>query len=183
MKVPYTHPDYLAKAEAAWRAAVRLQQFCYANISYEVMTSRSHAMHLVLEWEKAGKVRRLDRLAGVRKKLHFEVIPEGEIRVAPMVGDIYEQMWTSMRKMAGFSPADLVATCSLPLTIEEASSYCRLLLTGNYLKVVQKAIPPHKAAIYRLINITGVRAPRARRLVCIVDPNVGTSAPISEVRA
>lgn len=183
MTRPYSSPDHQAKADAAWRAAVRLQQFCYANISYEVTINVRHAAHLIEEWEAAGKVRRIATEKGRKNKLHFEVIPEGEIRIAPVVGDIYEQMWTSMRKMTGFSPADLVATCSLPLTIEEAASYCRLLLTGRYLKVVQKAIPPHKAAIYRLINITGVRAPRARRLVCIVDPNIGTSAPINEVRA
>lgn len=183
MTQPYSGPDEQAKADAAWRAAVRLQQFCYANISFEVTISLPFATHLVKGWEDAGKVRRVATEKGRRNKLHFEVVPDGEIRIAPVVGDIYEQMWTSMRKMTGFSPADLVATCSLPLTVEEAASYCRLLLTGRYLKVVQKAVPPHKAAIYRLINITGVRAPRARRLLCIVDANMGTSAPVSEVRA
>ena len=33
---------------------------------------------------------------GRRNKLHFEVVPDGEIRIAPVVGDIYEQVWTSI---------------------------------------------------------------------------------------
>ncbi|MDB5658344.1 MAG: hypothetical protein JWS10_959 [Cypionkella sp.] len=178
----YTSADALAKAEAAWTVALRLQQFVFANISFEVSTTIPHAMHIVKGWEAEGKVRRISPPKGRRaSKLNFEVIPEGEIRIAPVVGDAYEQMWTIMRKSRGFSPPDLLSMCSVPLTLEEAGSYCRLLLTADYLRVVQKAIPPTKPAIYRLINATGIKAPRGRRLQCIVDPNLGTATPLAEV--
>jgi hypothetical protein len=173
-----------AKADAAWLAALRLQQFVYANISYEVQISVAHATHIVKAWEAAGKVRRISCPArGRANKITFEVIPAAEIRVTPTPGDAYEQMWTFMRKTGGFSPVDLVAMCSVPVTQEEAASYCRMLLTAGYLKVVQKAAPPHRPAIYRLINATGIRPPRARRIACVVDPNLGTTLPLSEIQS
>jgi hypothetical protein len=183
MSPRYTSPESQAKAEAAWLAALRLQQFVYANISYEVSTTVAHATHIVKGWEAAGKVRRIATPQyGRASKITFEVIPEGEIRVLPAPGDAYDQMWTSMRKIGGFSPVDLASMCSVPVTVEEAAAYCRMLLTAGYLKVVQKAAPPNRPAIYRLINATGVRAPRVRRVACIVDPNRGTTLPLSEAQ-
>ena len=181
MNLGYQSPDSLAKAAAAWTAAVRLQQFCYANISFEVSTSLPHATHIVKGWEAAGKVRRIDTAVGKRNKVHFEVVPQDEIRVLPEIGDAYEQMWTAMRKLRGFSPIDLKATCAAGITLEEAAAYCRHLLTAGYLRVTQKAVPPSRPAIYRLANVTGVKAPRVRRLSCLVDPNLGTATPLTEV--
>ena len=182
MNLGYNSPESLAKAEAAWTVALRLQQFVYANISFEVSISLPHATHIIQGWLKAGKVRQIAPPAGRRaSKLNFEVVPEGEIRPTPVIGDVYEQMWTTIRKTRGFTPADLKATCALPITQEAAAAYCRFLLNAGYLRVVQKAMPPSKPAIYRLINETGIKAPRARRLVCVVDPNLGTATALSEV--
>ena len=181
MNLGYQSPDSLAKAAAAWTAALRLQQFCYANISFEVSTSLPHATHIVKGWEAEGKVRRIATVKGKRNKVHFEVVPQHEIRVLPVIGDAYEQMWTTMRKLRGFSPVDLKATCAAGVTLEEAAAYCRHLLTAGYLRVTQKAVPPSKPAIYRLANETGIQAPRVRRLSCLVDPNLGTATPLAEV--
>lgn len=177
----YTSVDAQAKADAAWLVAVRLQQFTYTAISYEVSTSVPHATHIVRGWEAGGLVRRIATPKhGKASKITFEVVPDGEI-TSPVIGDAYEQMWTMMRKTGGFSPVDLVSVCTAAISVEDAASYCRFLLSAGYLKVVQKALPPNKPAIYRLINKTGIYAPRLRRLACVVDANLGTAIPLSEV--
>lgn len=181
MSKAYASPEALAKADAAWNAAVRLQQFVYANISYEVSVPVAHATHIVKGWEARGLVRRIATPArGRASKITFEVVPQQEI-ATPIIGDVYEQMWTMMRKTGGFSPLDLLSICTLPITLEEAAAYCRFLLAAGYLRVVQKALPPNKPAIYRLINKTGIKAPRMRRLACVVDVNLGTAVPLSEI--
>jgi hypothetical protein len=64
------------------------------------------------------------------------------------------------------------------VSIEDARAYCRMLLAAGYMRVVSKAVPGKKEAIYRLFRITGVQAPREKRMRCIVDENLGTAIPI-----
>lgn len=179
---PYKSASGLAIIDAAWTAAVRLQQFGYAEIASEVSVDVKRAMQIIRVWVSEGRLRVIRGGVNGRPRKIFEVIPADEIRVVPVPGDAYDQMWTFMRKTGGFSPVDLVAMCSVPVTIEEAAAYCRVLLTAGYLKVVQKAAPPNRAAIYRLINATGIKPPRLRRIACIVDPNLGTTLPMSEAQ-
>jgi hypothetical protein len=177
----YASPESLAKAAAAWTAAQRLQQFGYGDISFEVTVSVGHATFIVKGWEKDGKVRRIaGPLRGKASKLRFEVVPEHEVGIAPVQGDAYEQMWTAMRKTGAFSPTDISSLCAVPVSVEDAAAYCRALLAGNYLRVVSKAVPGRKEAVYRLFNITGVKAPRERRVRCLVDPNIGKTVPLAE---
>jgi hypothetical protein len=181
MSQKYTSATSKLRAEAAWSVAQRLQQFTYASISYEATVPLPHATMVVKAWEASGKVRRIAAsLPGGEARITFEVIPKGEITVQPLVGDMFDQMWFSARKRRSFSPVDLLSTCSVAVTHEQAAAYCRALLAGGYLRVVQKAAPPHKVAIYRLCNETGIHAPRIRRLKCISDPNLGTSTPLVE---
>ena len=63
---------------------------------------------------------------------------------------------------------------------EDARAYCRTLLEAGYLRVVQQAIPGKREAIYRLKNATGPKAPRKRRITCIIDPNLSTITPLTE---
>lgn len=174
----YSSPESEAKAAAAWTVARRLEQFGYGEISVEVSVSMQHATAIVRGWETAGRVRRISTPAASR--LQFEVIPEHELRLAPVQGDIWEQMWTVMRKLGAFSPTDVAAHCATPVSVETAAAYCRALLAGDYLRVVVKAVPRRKEAIYRLFTSTGVKAPRERRVRCIVDPNTGTIVPLTE---
>lgn len=181
-KHAYTGPISTAKREAAWSVALRLQQFGYGEISDAVTATIKLATNIVRGWEAEGKVRLISgiRNGGAGRKI-YEVVPEHEIKLVPVRGDAYEQMWTTMRKLNGFSPADLVSHCAVPVSDLDAAAYCRLLLATGYLRVTQKAKPPHKPAIYRLVNKTGVLAPRHRRVSCIIDPNSGTVLPIAEV--
>lgn len=178
----FSGPISQAKREAAWPVALRLQQFGYGEISNEITASMDFATNIVRRWEAEGKVRLISgaRTGGAGRKI-YEVVPEHEINLTPVQGDAYEQMWTTMRKLNGFSPIDLVTHCAVPVSIEDAAAYCRLLLTTGYLRVTQKARPPHLPAIYRLVNKTGPLAPRHRRVSCIIDPNLGTVLPIAEV--
>ena len=169
------------KALAAWPAALRLQQFGYGEISREVSVSIKVATAIVRAWENDGKVRAIsDVRRGPGRKI-FEVIAEQETRPAPDLRDGVDHMWLGMRKFKVFSPLDLAAHAALPITPDEARAYCRLLLVGGYLKVKQTAVPNLREAIYRLVNETGVGAPRERRVRCIVDPNLGRTTPLAEV--
>jgi hypothetical protein len=165
------------KAAAAWVVAQRLQQFGYKEIGSEMTISIAHATHIVRGWEAEGKIRLIDETS---RKI-YELVPAHEIRILPVPGDGFEQMWTAMRKLARFSPTDLSAHCATPVTVKEAASYCRLLMDAGYLRVISKAVPNRKEAIYRLFTQTGVKAPRERRIRCIVDPNTGVIKPLVEV--
>jgi hypothetical protein len=54
-----------------------------------------------------------------------------------------------------------------------ARVYCSHLLAAGYLKVVQKAAPPKRAAIYRLVRDTGPVPPKTQRVQQVYDPNTG----------
>lgn len=184
MRGKYNGPVAQAKVLAAWPVALRLQQFSYQQISSEMTCSMELATFIVRGWLAAGNVRVISPgRKGGSGRMIFEVAPAQEIRIAPVPGDAVEQMWTAMRKIGAFSPVDLGATCAPAISSGEAAAYCRMLLAAGYLRVVQKAVPPAKPAIYRLMNETGIRAPRLRRLACIVDPNRGTTLPLTEFRA
>jgi hypothetical protein len=170
----------VALAEAAWALALRLQQFGYADISSGVSVSMKFATHFVREWENLGKVRVIDKGGAIRGRKLYEVVPEQEQRPLPVIGDCYDQMWTVLRKFVSVSPVDLIAHCSVEVSIEDARSYCRMLLEAGYLRVVQQAVPGKKEAIYRLKNATGPKAPRKRRVTCVIDANLNTVTPLSE---
>lgn len=170
-----------AKTAAAWAAAQRLQQFGFGEICRDVSLSMRFVYQIVNEWERDGKVRMIGETPRQpSKRKIFEVIPHEELRVVTVLGDGFEQMWTAMRKMSAFSAVDLSAHCAAEVPLDEARAYCRLLLAGGYLRVVQKAVPNRREAIYRLANVTGVQAPRERRVRCIVDPNLGKTTPLAE---
>lgn len=164
---------------AAWAVAMRLQQFGYAEISSETGCSIRLATLIVREWLEKGTARMVDSArTGGRNRNFYEVVPEGEISVS-LGGDAYDQMWFVMRKFGGFSPTDLVAHCAVEVPLKVATTYCQDLLAANYLRVTQKAKPPHKQAIYRLFKITGVKAPRLRNVRSVIDSNTGDIVPLS----
>lgn len=176
----FTSAASKTRAEAAWTLAQRLQQFGYAEIASGVSASMDFAMFFVRIWEKEGKIRAITKGANGRERKIYEIIPEAEQKPALSMGDGVDQMWTVMRKFSAFSPLDLVAHCAVAVPLEDARSYCRTLLGAKYLRVVQKAVPGRKEAIYRLANPTGPKAPRKRRVTCIVDDNLGTILPMVE---
>lgn len=173
------NPRHRQSLESAWPVALRLQQFGYDEIAANTGASIGLATAIVKHWIAAGKARLIVAArTGHGNRNLFEVIPDGEIAV-PLGGDAYEQMWTVMRKFGSFSPTDLVAHCAVPVELKVAAGYCQTLLAAGYLRVTQKAKPPHKQATYRLFKPTGPRAPRTRNVRCIIDENVGTTTPMT----
>ena len=177
-KCKLTSARSIAKAEAAWSAAQRLQQFGYCQISSEISCSMTMATHIVRTWLREGRVRVVHLgVSGAARKM-FEVLPDHELRALPAIGDSTDQMWTAMRKLVAFTPTDIAAHCAVVVLVDEAQAYCRLLLAGGYMRVLQKAVPGRKEAIYRLFNVTGIMAPREKRVRCIIDDNLGTVRPM-----
>ncbi|WP_313350505.1 hypothetical protein [Paracoccus sp. (in: a-proteobacteria)] len=85
-------------------------------------------------------------------------------------------LWRSMRMLKQFTARELVAhstTSELEVTENHAKVYCSHLLAAGYLRVVQKAVPPKRAAIYRLIRDTGPVPPKTQRVHQVYDPNTG----------
>jgi hypothetical protein len=178
MSRSYTSAASKAKAEAAWATAQRLQQFGYGEFCRELSIPMEFATHIVRGWEAAGKVRVIAAHVGTARKV-YEVVPEHEMRFVAVPGDAYEQMWTAMRKLSAFSPVDIAAHCATAVTVEEARAYCRLLMAAGYMRVMGKAVPGKKEATYRLCKVTGVKAPREKRVRCLIDENLGTIAPVT----
>lgn len=163
---------------AAWPVALRLQQFGYKEIAAETGASLPLATGIVNHWVRLGRARLIEAARrGGRNRNFYEVIPDGEI-APPLAGDAYQQMWTVMRKFGVFSPTDLVAHCAVPVDLKVAAGYCQTLLAAGYLRVTQKAKPPHKQATYRLTKQTGPHAPRARNVRCLIDTNTGSTQPL-----
>lgn len=163
---------------AAWPVALRLQQFGFNEISAETGSSIPMASAIVRHWVDMGRARMIIAArTGAGNRNLYEAIPEGEVTV-PVGGDAYDQMWTVMRKFGAFSPTDLVAHCAVPVELKVATGYCQTLLAAGYLRVTQKAKPPHKQATYRLLKHTGPRAPRTRNIRCLIDTNIGETKPL-----
>jgi len=179
---PSNSPDATARKQVAWVAAKRRGRFSYAELAAEVGASTRWIAIWSKEWEAEGLVRCIAGGAESRNTKRFEVLPEGEFRLE-MRGDAIDQMWTVMRKSPqGFTPTDLLAQIAVSATPEEARTYCHTLLTAGYLRCSSKAVPKRREAVYRLVNATGIRAPRPKRLRCVVDPNTGKIIPMVEAR-
>lgn len=96
-------------------------------------------------------------------------------------GSGVENMWRTMRMLGQFSPRDLAAHATTDLVnVNEttAKSYCTALLKAKFLKVISKARPPHKQAVYRLIKNTGPNPPMIQRTKQVFDPNTKTAYPV-----
>ncbi len=85
-----------------------------------------------------------------------------------------ENMWRSMRMLGQFDARDIAAhstTHSVSVSDATAKSYISMLLRTGYLRVVSKAVPGRRAAVYRLIRNSGPRPPQIQRVKQVWDPN------------
>ena len=81
-----------------------------------------------------------------------------------------------MQLLTQFSPVDLAAVSDLehaPVSERDAQAYCQSLLRGEYLRVVEKARPGVRPAVYRLVRRTGPKPPVERRVAALFDENLG----------
>lgn len=170
-----------AIADAAWALAGRLGSFTYAEISAELHISMDRASEIVRGWEGEGAVLRTAGGIGLRNR--FQVV--AEFRRPQMVkGSVSLNLWTAMRGLRSFTPTDLAShstTDEVQVSVEAAQGYCQALLRAKYLRVERTAIPGKREAIYRLIQMTGPRPPRERRVKAVFDDNLGRIVHVSGV--
>tara|TARA_R110002049_G_scaffold73362_2_gene189749 strand:+ start:11659 stop:12270 length:612 start_codon:yes stop_codon:yes gene_type:complete len=92
-----------------------------------------------------------------------------------------ENMWRTMRMIGEFSPRDIAVhatTDIVSVTDTTAKAYCTKLLKAGFLKVVSKAKPPTKQAVYRLVRNTGPKPPIIQRTQQVFDPNTRKAYPV-----
>lgn len=171
-----TKANFLAVSEAAWTAALRMEQFGYAEIATAVKISLEQATRIVRGWLKEGALDQMQEASGAHRLLWR--CKEDFVRIEPLRQRTPEEnMWTAMRRLPSFIPTDLAAhatTETVSVTPEEAGRYCRVLLDAGYLRVARRADPSlGREAIYRLVDVTGPRPPLPRRVRAVVDQNTG----------
>lgn len=173
-----------------FQAAVALGEFTYAALAAEAGVSYTVAAKNVRHWEHTGMVTCLG--VGDDRKRRYALIADKVNQPVPDLPpcDPVKQtpegnMWAAARQMATFSPLDLAAhaaTDDMAVTVEDAKSFCRVLMRGAYLKVVRKAVPGKKEAVYRLRRNTGPLPPRERRVTGIWDANLQTFVQLPEAQ-
>ncbi|TDE40954.1 hypothetical protein [Antarcticimicrobium sediminis] len=163
-----------------WAVAQVHREFTAHDISSAGGRTPEYVRLAFNDWLKAGYIEE----AGSRgDKKVFRVVERGG--VPPMYDadgnqislgrDPEERMWFSIRKShAAFSPTDVWMwsnSDAIEVTRRDASAYCQLLLQAGYLRCERKARSDGRPAMYRLIRDAGPRAPRARRVRAVWDPN------------
>lgn len=160
-----------AKEAAAWAVAQRLGEFGYAALAAETRIDMRRIGDLVRRWVAEGAVADLGK---VGNSLHFAVVAGARPAEAPAPRTSTEALWFAIRSVRGdFSPVDIAVLCATPVDRDTASAYCQMLAQAGYLRVVRKASPPARPAVYRLVRNTGIRPPRRRSLWVVWDDNLG----------
>lgn len=152
-------------------------------------TIRSYLKSLIL----GNYVERIEPEDGAIREdaaIKFRIIPDPAPYHAPRLnrdgqpvtqGGGVENMWRTMRMIGQFSPRDIAAhatTDIVSVTDTTAKAYCTKLLKAGFLKVVSKAKPPTKQAVYRLIRNTGPKPPMIQRTQQVFDPNTQKAYPV-----
>lgn len=165
--------------QIAWSAAQRLVEFDYRALSEEAQVGYETVGTWVRRWQRQGKVEALGKGEGQTLRYRLigaEALPRipatrGSAQTAP------GNMWRTMRAMrTAFTPTDIAAhstTDAVAVSHDDARGFCQMLTRAGYLRVVRKALPPRREAIYRLIRNTGPRPPRERRVRAVWDDNLG----------
>jgi hypothetical protein len=169
-------------ADAAWAVALRMTAFGYGEIEAELKISARQAMRIVRGWDAADLLAPVQSGPGLRKL--WCIAPEA-MRPVPAKGRTAEDnLWTAMRGLKSFTPTDLCAHSTspdLPITVEDATAYCRTLFAAGYLGVSRKAEPGRREAIYRLARNTGPKPPREKRVRAVIDANTHAIVVIGQV--
>lgn len=174
--------------EAAWAAALRLKTFTYYALAAEMGISAERATGIVRGWQRTGAVELLG--SGRAGRYEFRVAPgrtDPPARTRPdgtiiRDGSAIANMWRTMRSLRSFTPTDVMAHSHTPefeVALGTAQEYCQMLARSGHLRVMTKALPGRREAIYRLVRDTGPRPPRERRVRAVWDENLGEYTYIS----
>lgn len=159
--------------DLCWNAALLLKTFSVSDLAEKAELSDHQAYYFIQIWIKEGLI--LREVAGLIELQRFRVLAvEGARPQIDSVETPPGNMWTAMRGLRSFSPRDIAAHATSELTVvtlEMAQSYCQMLVRASYLRVMDKAIPGRRDAVYRLIRNTGPRPPVERRVRVVIDEN------------
>jgi hypothetical protein len=170
-----------AQAEVAWAEMKKLPAFGYKDVSSLARITVEKASRIVRHWDRCGVLEMTQARRGKQRAL-WRIMPGATRPQVPVGRTVEDNIWTSMRHLGSFTPTDLQAhsnTGTVVVSLDETAAYCRALLAAGYLRVNRKAVPGRNEATYRLIENTGPRPPRERRVRAIVDPNTETVTVIS----
>lgn len=179
--------DQTPLEQIAWTAACRLVEFDYRALSAEAEIGYETVGTWVRRWVRLGKVESLGKQGG--KTQRFRVAGSGQMApVQPLTrGQTGTgNMWRTMRGLRkAFTPTDVAAHSTndvVGVSAPEAQLYCQMLARAGYLRVVRKALPPRREAVYQLIRDTGPRPPRERRIRVVWDDNLAEISHMPEDR-
>jgi hypothetical protein len=180
----------LEQEAVVWATARRLKIFSCATLAAETGRSKAQIMRLIKMWSgaKGLDLVRTDpdrrKWWGVRpEQIDVPAMDDAQGQRARMAGNPdagtgtpHRNMWRQMVWQKSFSPVDIAAGANTPtveVSVDNARTYCQLLVRFGYLGVVKKARPGVIEARYRLIRNTGPEAPQMKRIGVLVDPNLG----------
>ena len=174
-------PQRQAQDEAAWTVAEELGEFTRQELMTMTGASTNQALDMVHRWLRKERIHLARKTATGRHV--YATGPRGgdgdahrEVVEAEASTDPRRNMWRAMQLLDHFSPIDLAAVSNLevaPVSERDAQQFCQSLLRGEYLRVVEKAKPGHKPAVYRLVRRTGPKPPVERRVAALFDENLG----------
>lgn len=175
MTIAYIDPDRLA---ALWVKAQELGTFGARQLAVDARADLGRVQATINAWMTAGLVE--DTGARVLKRPRYRVVETGHAGASL---DPQNNMWRAARLLGEFSPVSLAmhaATDLVAISEWQAIIYCRVLLRGGYVRVVQKAIPGKRSAVYRVIRNPGPFHPREHRVKAVWDPNTRAFAHVAE---
>lgn len=166
--------------DGVWLVIRRLKQFTVTNITDETGFHRKTVHDYVKRLEAGKYLSKHDDYATTKR---FSLIRDGGThapRLKPDGSPVVQgtgnlNMWRTIRMISSFNPQDLAlqaSTDEVGVKEETARSYCSLLLRAGYLRVIQKAVPGKRQAIYKLIRNTGPLPPQIQRVKQVYDPNL-----------
>lgn len=173
--------ETVKKRHKAWKLALTKGTFTRHDLCTASGASMQTVSSFADDWVRSGAIVKLGK--GYKGRRQFRVVeghavvPQRTRRDGSAIpkGTPTGNMWRTMRNLKLFSAVDIELnsrTEDVYVDEKAARAYCQMLAIGNYLKVVQKAVPGRQPAIYRLIKNHGPRAPVERRIRAIWDDNV-----------
>ena len=174
-------PERTAKERNAWEGIQGLGEFTKTDLMRRSGVSADVALDMICRWERKDRIHFVRK--GERRQRVYAIGPRGGDHeahrgavAAEASADPKRNMWRAMQLLEQFTPTDLAAVSNVeaaPVSERDAQAYCQSLLRGEYLRVIEKARPGLRPAVYRLVRRTGPKPPVERRVAALFDANLG----------
>ena len=176
-----TSPLRQAEDDAAWAAIEPMGEFTRHDIMRVTGSGTNQVLQLVRRWLRMERIHLSHKTSTGRYV--YAVGQRGgdhdahrDALAIEAGADPRRNMWRAMQLLTQFSPVDLAAVSNFakaPVTERDAQAFCQSLLRGEYLRVIEKAKPGQRPAVYRLVRRTGPKPPVERRVAALFDENLG----------